>query len=118
MTTTRAIANDIGAAPISDHSCATPSNHSGMVVFPPSGRIRRYLRPRKLLFYPTPDRELAMRLENHFIDEKLEQYSRDDEHNNPFPSHDTDFPVCKTAILAVFPTASTQRYSSQPRAVS
>src|SRR6266487_4440417 len=67
MTTTRAIANDIGAAPISDHSCATPSNHSGMVVFPPSGRIRRYLRPRKLLFYPTPDRELAMRLENDFI---------------------------------------------------
>src|SRR6266540_974108 len=66
MTTTRAIANDIGAAPISDHSCATPSNHSGMVVFPPSGRIRRYLRPRKLLFYPTPDRELAMRLENDF----------------------------------------------------
>src|SRR6516165_8134487 len=35
MTTTRAIANDIGAAPMSDHSCATPSNHSGMVVFPP-----------------------------------------------------------------------------------
>jgi hypothetical protein len=51
--------------PISDHSCATPSNHSGMVVFPPSGRIRRYLRPR-ITFYPTPDRELAMRLENGF----------------------------------------------------
>jgi hypothetical protein len=45
MTTTRAIANDIGAAPISDNSCATPSNHSGMVVFPQSDRIRRYLRP-------------------------------------------------------------------------
>jgi hypothetical protein len=30
---------------MSDNSCATPSNHSGMVVFPQSDRIRRYLRP-------------------------------------------------------------------------
>src|SRR5262245_65170755 len=45
MTTTRAIANDIGAAPIRDNSCATPSSHSGMVVFPQSDRIRTYLRP-------------------------------------------------------------------------
>jgi hypothetical protein len=44
MTTTRAIANDIGAALMIDHSCATQKYHSGMVVFPKSDRTGRYLR--------------------------------------------------------------------------
>src|SRR6516162_9544095 len=57
MTTTRAIANDIGAAPISDNW------HGGVS---PVRSYQEVPTPRKLLFYPTPYRELAMRLENDF----------------------------------------------------
>src|SRR5262249_51014872 len=72
MTTTRAIANAMGAAAISDHSCATPSNHSNMVVFPQSGASGGTY-GQKVTFLANPNGEPAMPLENDFTPWRLSE---------------------------------------------